>query len=211
MRSPRPDLTRRRALLLAGTALAAGLLSGCKRTDWHQGSDVTGASPDLRFSSTRAGDGQVVNEVDYRGKVTLLYFGYTFCPDVCPLTLANLTDVLHRLGDQVDDVRVLFVTVDPGRDSLEIVRQYTELFAPQIDGLRGTGDEIAALARRYRVVYSVRPAEDDRDYEVTHSSAVYAFDATGAAHVLYSNLSKPDADTAGVAEDLKRLIAERDR
>ncbi len=208
MPSRRPDLTRRRVLTLAGLGLAGGVLSGCKPSPWHDGADVTGASPALKFRSTRAGDNRAVTEADYRGKVTLLYFGYTFCPDVCPLTLANLADVLRALGDDADKVRVLFVTVDPGRDTLELMGQYAGLFAPQIDGLRGTGDEIAALARRYRVVYSVRPAPEDTDYEVSHSDAVYAFDATGAARVLYSQLSGAAADIPSTAEDLRQLIRE---
>ncbi|MEJ2001921.1 MAG: SCO family protein [Maritimibacter sp.] len=199
------DLSRRHLLTLTGAGLLTGL-AGCKRAEWHQGSDVTGASPALKFSSTRASDGRAVSQADYLGKTTLLYFGYTFCPDVCPLTLANIAQVLRNLGDEADQVRVLFVTVDPDRDTLPILAQYAELFAPQVDALRGTADEIAALARRYRVVYSVYPAEDDTEYEVSHSSAVYAFDPSGAARVLYSKLSDPTADIAGITEDLRAIM-----
>ncbi len=107
---------------------------------------------------TDAMTGQKVTAADFRGKVVLLYFGYTQCPDFCPTTLTNLTHVLDRLGARAKDVRVLFVTVDPNRDTLPVLKQYAAAFGPQVVGLRGTPDELANLARRYRVGYSVMPA-----------------------------------------------------
>ena len=96
---------------------------------------------------------------DYKGKVVLLYFGYTYCPDVCPTTLFNIAQMLKTMGKRADDVRVLFVTVDPNRDTLPVLKQYTEAFAPQVVGSRGTPDQLAALAKRYRVAYSVELKE----------------------------------------------------
>ena len=133
---------------------------------------------------TRATDAKEVSATDFKGKVTLLYFGYTFCPDVCPTTLLNLTILLKKLGPLADNVRVLFVTVDPNRDTLQTLKQYTGAFAPQIVGLRGTADQLAELAKRYRVAYSVKPATKDHPYEVTHSSAVYGFDRNGEVRTL---------------------------
>ena len=115
---------------------------------------MSGTFPTLGFTMTRATDGKEVNAADYKGKVALLYFGYTFCPDVCPTTLLNLTMVLKKLGPLADDVRVLFVTVDPNRDTLDVLKQYTHAFAPQTVGLRGTADQLAELAKRYRVAES---------------------------------------------------------
>ena len=115
----------------------------------------------------RANDGKPVTAADYRGKIVLLYFGYTNCPDVCPLTLANLSQSLRRLGKDAKQVRVLFVTVDPDRDTAPILKAYVNAFSPEMDGLRGTDNAIAILARRYRVAYSVTPAHDGKPYEVT--------------------------------------------
>lgn len=198
----------RRAFGLAGAGLCATLLAGCGDAKWHS-IDVSDSSPPLAFTMTRAADGKTVTPADYRGHIVLLYLGYTNCPDVCPTTLANVADVLKRLGPEADHVRVLFVTVDPDRDTPPILTQYVKNFAPQIDGLRGTPDQLAALARRYRLLYSVTPAAGDKPYEVTHSSAIYVFDGTGAARLLIPSLATTKPDLAGTAADLRRLIEEK--
>lgn len=189
------------ALLLAASLCAC---SG-EETRWH-GIDMKGAVPDLAFTMTRASDGKEVTARAFEDKTTLLYFGYTNCPDVCPLTLTNLTQVLKKLGGQASKARVLFVTVDPGRDTLDVMKQYAEAFAPQVVGLRGTDDQLAALAKRYRVAYSVRKDDKSGDIAVTHSSAIYAFDDKGHARLLFTNFSTPDADVEGMAADLRQLI-----
>ncbi|HKT20105.1 MAG TPA: SCO family protein [Stellaceae bacterium] len=203
----RPDaMPTRRAVLLGGLGATALALAGCERTaTWHA-IDVSGSTPALQFTMTRVGDGKEVNAADYRGKIVLLYFGYTNCPDVCPTTLANLASVLRRLGPDANRIRMLFVTVDPNRDTPKALAEYVKDFAPQIDGLRGTPDQLAVLARRYRIVYSVEPATKDHPYEVTHSSAVYVFDGSGAARLLVASLSSTTPDIPGTAADLKRLV-----
>lgn len=157
----------------------------------------------------RGNDGKEVTAANYRGKVTLLYFGYTYCPDVCPTTLSNLSRIVRSLGPDAKSVRVLFVTVDPNRDTLAALKQYADAFAPAVDTLRGTPNEIAALARRYRVAYSVKPEAPGQSYEVTHSSSVFAFDRQGAARLLVTSLSTDAADREGTAEDLRRLIGSK--
>lgn len=200
-----PGKLHRRALGLA-LALCGGLaLAGCHESEFHS-IDVAGSSPSLAFVMTRAGDDKAVTEADYRGKIVLLYFGYTFCPDVCPTTLTNIADILRKLGPEAQNVRVLFVSVDPDRDTLSVLADYAQNFGPHIDALRGTPDELAALARRYRVVYSVTPATQDHPYEVTHSSVVYVFDGTGAARLLIPSLDSGKPDIDGAAADLTRLI-----
>jgi protein SCO1/2 len=197
---------RRAALLAAGLALA--ILEGCgDGASWHS-ADVSGSLPPLSFSLTRSEDGKRVTEADYRGKIVLLYFGYTQCPDECPSTLANTAEILSRLGADAQYVRVLFVTVDPNRDTAPILSTYTRNFAPEIVGLRGTPDALAALARRYRVLYSVTPATKDGRYEVTHSAGVYVFDRWGDARLIVAALDRANSDIAGTAADLRRLIAE---
>jgi protein SCO1/2 len=195
-----------RAAALVAASLLLASLGGCDSgTKWHS-TDLTGAFPALSFTMTRAADGKQVTAADYRGQVVMVYFGYTFCPDVCPTTLANVAEVLKRMGPDASHVRVLFVTVDPKRDTPDILRAYVKNFAPQIDGLRGTPDQLASMARRYRVAYSATSAKDGQPYEVTHSSAVYVFDGSGAARLLVSSLSTAQPDIAGAASDLKRLV-----
>lgn len=192
---------------LAVLALVVSLAAGCSddKAEWH-GTNVTGSLPDLAFTMTRASDGKEVTAEDFEGKVTLLYFGYTFCPDICPLTLANITQALKGMGEDADDVRVLFATVDPNRDTLDVLKDYTSAFASQMVGLRGTDNQLASLAKRYRVAYSADPEGDNGEYVVTHSPAVYAFNDKGEARVLFTGLSSADADVEGLQADLERLV-----
>jgi protein SCO1 len=200
---------RRRAMRWVAAGLCLALLAGCgDSTKWHS-IDVSGSLPPLSLTMLRASDGKPVTQADYRGRIVLLYFGYTFCPDVCPTTLSNIAEILTRLGPQARHIRMLFVTVDPNRDTPAVLAAYVKNFAPQIEGLRGTPDQLAALARRYRVVYSVTPATEDHSYEVTHSSAIYVFDGSGAARLIIASLASTTPDIAGTAADLKRL-AEQD-
>jgi protein SCO1/2 len=207
---PQPHLgvSRRQAMRFVGTGLFAGVLAAPQQAQaWHA-IDLAGTLPPLDFAMARASDGKEVTAADYRGKVALLYFGYTFCPDVCPATLLNLTAVLSKLGPRADGVRVLFVTVDPDRDTLDVLSRYTQAFAAQTVGLRGTADQLAALAKRYRVAYSVAPATADHPYEVTHSSAVYVFDRDGNIRLLFSGLATAEPDLDGFADDLRALIGQ---
>jgi protein SCO1/2 len=185
---------------LLAAAFMLVLLAACGRQDsaFHA-TDVTGALPALDFTLTRANDGRAVRAADYRGKVAILYFGYTHCPDICPTTLANLAEMLAKLGARASDVRVLFVTVDPDRDTLSTMKGYVQSFGPEIDGLRGTADQLTALTRRYRVAFSVTAGPP---YEVMHSNAVFFFDGSGRARLVTTDVSKAD----DVAADVKRLL-----
>ena len=156
--------------------------------------------PDLEFATTRANDGEAVNAGNYRGRAVVLYFGYTNCPDACPTTLSDLATVLHRLGPKADDVRVLFVTVDPNRDSLSALKAYVNAFAPEIDGLRGSEDAIARLARRYRITYQVTPGPP---YEVMHSDSVFFFDRDGRARYVATSVANAKLITAHVRQLLQ--------
>jgi protein SCO1/2 len=201
---------RRRGFLRLLSAGAAVLpLAECGDAKaWHD-VDVAGSSPALQFTMRRAPDGREVTAADYRGDIVMLYFGYTFCPDVCPLTLQNVGNVFTRMGADARAVRVLFVTVDPNRDSLQVLGHYVSQFGANFIGLRGTPDQLATLARRFRIAYSVVPAAGGKDVEVTHSSAVYVFDRGGAARLLVPSLASATPDTNGVAADLTRLAHER--
>lgn len=203
---PRPTIRRRGMLFAAGLALA--LLAGCgQRATWHA-VDVSGSLPPLSFAMTRTEDGKQVTQADYRGMTVLLYFGYTNCPDVCPTTLSEVHDILTRLGPDARHARMLFVTVDPDRDTAPLLAAYVKNFGTKIDELRGTPDELADMARRYRVEYSVTPASRNHPYEVTHSSAIFVFDGSGAARLIVASLSSTTPDIAGTTADLKRLVEE---
>jgi protein SCO1/2 len=195
-------LLNKRIFLFAGVSAAMTLSAGAALA-WNS-TDVAGALPQLQFTMTRAGDGKAVTAADYRGKIVLLYFGYTSCPDVCPTTLLNASTMLKSLGAEADKVRVLFVTVDPNRDSLKLLKDYTESFAPQVVGLRGTPDQLAALAKRYRVAYSVQPVGDS--FDVTHGTAVYVFDRHGDIKLLFTQLETPGAKLDQMTADLKQLV-----
>ena len=189
------SMTRTLSILLL-LALAA-----CGRGEMRPGvTDISGVMPDLKFTMQRANDGAGVTQDSYRGKITLLYFGYTHCPDVCPATLSNLANVLKDLGPRASDVRVLFVSVDPARDNLTALKDYVGAFAPQIDGLRGSDNEIAKLAQRYRVLYSVK--QTPQREEVMHSGSVFIFDRDGKAREVMTDTS----DVKNVANDLEALL-----
>ena len=208
--APRVCESARRSMLRLVAAGAAAGLVGCDRgaAPWHE-TDVARNLQPLAFSMTDANTGAVVDARRFRGKIVMLTFGYTSCPDLCPLTLGNLATVCGRLGAAADQVRILFVTVDPARDSLSVLRSYTAAFSPAIIGLRGSADALASLARRFRVAYSVDPAAPGHAAEVSHSSLVYVFDRAGDARLLVSSMSTPAPDIDGTTADLRRLIAER--
>jgi protein SCO1/2 len=170
------------------------LLAGCSKPGWHM-TDITGGMPKLAFHMTA--DGKPVTASDFEGKVVALYFGYTHCPDVCPATLANLTNMATKVHSP--DLRILFVTVDPDRDTDPVLSDYARAFSSQVVGLRGSANELAGLARRYRVAYTVTKGPP---YEVMHSNAVFFFDRDGRARLVTTDTT----DTAAMAEDVKRLL-----
>lgn len=178
-------------------------LTACGPATRAETTDIAGVMPPLAFSLVRANDSVPVTAADYHGKVVLLYFGYTHCPDECPTTLANLATVLHRLGPVVRKIRVLFVTVDPARDSASVLKRYVQAFAPQIDGLRGSGDATLALARRYRVLFSVTQASPGHPYEVMHSDSLFLFDSSGRARFVTTST----ADSSALAAQIRDLLA----
>ena len=176
--------------------LLALMLAACSRGSFHM-TDISRAMPRLDFHLTHADDGHAVTGQSYRGQVVILYFGYTNCPDICPATLANMAGVLNKVGGK--NVRLLFVTVDPNRDTLQNLNRYVHAFSPQFDGLRGSDNELADVARRYRVAYSVDPKPP---YTVMHSNAVFFFDRDGRIRLVTTDTT----DTDAIAEDVRRLL-----
>ncbi|MBB3140021.1 SCO family protein [Halomonas organivorans] len=183
--------------------LALTLLAGCGEEKW-QTKDISGLMPPLAFGLTDE-RGRDVEATRYRGDITLLYFGYTHCPDVCPTTLARLAATLGDLAPEAgQDVRVLFVSVDPARDDPRRLAAYTDAFGPTIVGLTGNREQLDALTRRYRVTYGYGEKGDNGDYPVSHASGIFAFDREGKARLLIRDSDGPEA----VRHDLVRLLAE---
>jgi protein SCO1/2 len=144
------------------------------------------------FTLETAG-GKTLSDVDLKGHPFLVYFGYTHCPDVCPTTLADIADVLHKMPDK--PIRVLFVTIDPERDSPAAMADYVSSFDPRFVGLSGTPEQIAAVEKGYRVYARKGPAQSDGGYSMDHSSVVYLMDKSGA-FVESLDLERPPDDTA---------------
>ncbi|MHB8347023.1 MAG: SCO family protein [Acidiferrobacterales bacterium] len=193
--------TRPRRWTALVPALILVLIAACSRTKSWSLDDISGIVPALKFNLTND-SGQAVDASTYRGKVVLLYFGYTHCPDVCPTTLAKLGQAIQGLGTQAGKVRVLFVTVDPARDTTAALHRYVRAFGPEFVGLRGSNDALEKLAKRYRVVYVHEKPNAQGSYTVSHSSAVFIFDARGKARLLATN-----SDTAAaIGHDLRRLL-----
>ncbi len=126
------------------------------------------------------GDGQTITNTDFHGKFMLVYFGYTFCPDVCPTTLTEIADAMDKLGPSAAQMQPIFITVDPKRDTPAVMKQYTASFSPKLLGLTGTPQQIAAVAKEYRVYYSEhRTGPGPNDYSMDHSSIIYLMGRDG--------------------------------
>ena len=127
------------------------------------------------------GDGRTVTDRDFRGKYMLVYFGYTFCPDVCPTSLNTVSDALDRLGPKADKIQALFISVDPARDTPQVVKQYAAAFGPRIKGLTGSPAQIEIAGKAYRVYYKEhRTGTGPGDYTMDHSSVLYLMGPDGA-------------------------------
>lgn len=196
------SLVPRRALRLAAATSLLLLLGACSGdTQWHT-KDISGLMPKLKFQLTED-DGRTVSADDFAGKVNLLFFGFTSCQSVCPVTMSRLRKAIADLPeDQQDSVRVLFVSVDPERDDLATLRHYTSAYGPEFVGLRGDHAALDALTKRYRVTYGKGEETAPGVYQVSHSSAVFAFDRDGRARLLMRSTDKAPAITA----DLQRLL-----
>jgi protein SCO1/2 len=137
------------------------------------------------------------------GRLELIYFGYTFCPDVCPTELQTISAALDRLGRSADQVAPVFITVDPARDTPAVLARYLEDFSPRLIGLTGTPDQIAAVARAYRVYYAKAPDSGDADsYAVDHSNIIYLMGRDGRYLTHFSLQSTPDQIAAAIRASL---------
>jgi protein SCO1/2 len=191
-----------RGLKFCRTILCVAMMSlsnGCDTEKQWQLHEITGHLPDLRFSLV-SDTGQPVTDQTYQGYLVMLYFGFTSCKAECPATLFRLTKIVQRLENNANRTRILFVTLDPGRDTLHVLNRYVTAFdAEHTVGLTGNEADIGNLAKRYRAAF--RPRKSDSD-EINHSTAVYVFDPQGHARFLIT----PEDALETVANDLRLLV-----
>ena len=140
---------------------------------------------------------------DFRGKVVVIFFGYTHCPDVCPTTLATMAEVMRQLGQDATRVQVLFVTLDPARDTRELLAAYVPQFHPDFVGLTGDAAAINATAREFRIYHQQRPGSSEGDYSIDHSTGSYLIDLHGRLRLWVKHGTTPEP----IAADIRRLLA----
>jgi protein SCO1/2 len=194
-------MLRRHALLKISAMCATLALSACTPSPpTFQNTDITGADFGKNFTlADHRGETRSLN--DYQGKVVLIFFGFTQCPDVCPTTLAELSEVMKKLGNEADRVQVLFITVDPERDTQAVLSQYVSAFDPRFVGLTGSVEQIAAVAKDFKAFYQKVPTPNG-SYTVDHFSGMYAFDATGRIRLFIRYRAPMDS----VVADVKTLV-----
>ncbi|MGG1945068.1 SCO family protein [Trinickia sp. NRRL B-1857] len=169
-----------RAIFAACLVGAALVVAGCgKSAPAFQNLDLTGNKQFGTDFSMPDTDGKLRTIADYKGKAVVLFFGYTHCPDVCPTTMAELTQAMQQLGPDAKRVQVLFVTVDPERDTPQVLSQYVHAFDPSFVGLRPNDAQLAKVAKDFRVYYAKVPGKTPDSYTMNHTAASYVFDPSG--------------------------------
>jgi protein SCO1/2 len=164
--------------------------------------DITGIDYARDFALTDE-NGTPRTLLDFRGKVVLIFFGYTQCPDVCPTTMADFSTVMKRLGPDAKRVQVLFVTIDPERDTPDVLKRYVPNFDPNFLGLYGTKEQTAAVAKEFKVFYQKVDGPTAESYSMDHTAGTYVFDGLGHPRLYLPNAATPD----DVTHDLKILLA----
>ena len=199
----------RRALIATAAASAAAALAGCNRSadvppkaDF-KATDITGAdyARDLNLPDV---NGQRRHIADFKGKVVVVFFGYTQCPDVCPTTMVELAAVRKALGADGNRVQGVFVTVDPERDTPEVLKAYIDNFGADFVGLRGTPDETKEVARQFKVYYAKVPGKAEGTYTMDHTAASFIFDPQGRVRLF----SRYGSGAEALKHDIQLLLAQ---
>ncbi len=164
--------------------------------------DITGAEYASGFDLTDA-DGQRRRLTDFAGKVTVVFFGFTHCPDVCPTTLLELAAVKKALGADGERVQGVFITVDPDRDTPPLLKAYVDNFGAGFVALRGTADETRAVAKSFKVFYAKVPGSTESSYSMDHTAGSYIFDAQGKIRLF----TRYGTGAEALTHDLKLLLA----
>jgi protein SCO1/2 len=187
-------------------AFAVVLLVGCGAQSGpkFEATDVTGADFGRNFTLTDQ-NGKPRTLADFRGKAVVVFFGYTQCPDVCPTTMAALKQAMEKLGPDADRVQVLFITVDPERDTQDLLSKYVPAFDPRFLGLYGDADATARTAKEFKVIYQKVPGTTPGQYSMDHSAGTYIYDPQGRLRLYVGQAQGADV----FAHDLKALLDAR--
>lgn len=203
-------MKKRNALrLIAAGALytgAAGLLVACSKPEpktVFRGVDVTGAEYARDFQLPDQ-NGQVRSLKDFAGKVVVVFFGYTQCPDVCPTSMVELAEVKRSLGAQGERLQGIFITVDPERDTPEVLRAYMANFDPGFLALRGSPEQLAAVAKDFKVYYKKVDGQTPTSYTLDHSAGSYVYDPQGRLRVY----NRYGSGAQALAADVQALLGE---
>ncbi|HTJ03809.1 MAG TPA: SCO family protein [Caldimonas sp.] len=196
--------TTRRAFAIAAVAVLGGCdrIAGVGSKPTFHFTDITGAEFARKLELPDA-DGKPRSLADWRGKVVVVFFGYTQCPDVCPTTMAELAQIRTQLGADGDRLQTVFVTIDPERDSPEVLKAYLANFGPNVVGLRGDAEQTKAAAKEFKVFYAKVPGKTPGSYTMDHSAASFVFDPAGRVRLFVPY----GADTKLLTGDLKQLLA----
>ena len=197
---------RRRAALLFPAAFFLAGIAGCSKpsTESFKATDVTGA-PWGRTLHLTDHTGKPRSLEDYKGKIVVVFFGFTNCPDVCPTTLATLKGVKDKLGPDGDKLQVLFVTVDPERDTEQVLSAYVPAFDPSFVGLHGDLEATQQVAKEFKIFYNKSPGATPTSYTVDHSAGVFVFDQNGRLRLFGS----PGYSADSYLHDIRLLLAGR--
>ena len=197
-------INQRRLLLLGAAALPAGCDNKPKAASkpFLSAVDITGADYGSKLSLPDQ-NGKIRTMADFKGKFTVVFFGYTQCPDVCPTTMAELAQVKKSLGKDGDRLQGVFITIDPERDTPELLKAYLTAFDPSFIALRGTLEQTAAAAKDFKVYYAKVPSKSADTYTMDHTAGSYVFDEAGRLRLF----TKYGSGAEALAADLKNLIA----
>lgn len=188
-------------LLAACAVLIALGLGACTKPASFQNTDVTGLRYAEDFALTDH-NGVPRNLASFKGKVVLVFFGYTQCPDVCPTTMVELAKVMQELGPLADKLQVLFITVDPERDTQQLLAEYVPAFDKRFLGLRGDSAATAKVAKEFKVFYAKVPGKEPGSYSMDHTAGSYVFDKEGKVRLFVRH----GQGTGPLVQDLKQLL-----
>lgn len=196
-----------RRFLLSLAAAGALVLSGCERAappHHYNAFDITGATYAQGFNLPDF-DGKPRQVSDFAGKLTVVFFGYTQCPDACPTTMAELSAILKSLGPDASRVQVVFITVDPSRDTPALLKNYVTNFRPDFLALRGDEAQTKQVIHDFKLVVEKVPGKTADSYTIDHTAGTYLFDTTGRIRLFASQ----SLDSALLTDDMKALLAEK--
>ena len=195
----------RRRALVAAAPLALLVLAGCQRgqTPSFKGIDITGAEY-AKALDLKDTEGRERHLSDFKGKVVVVFFGFTQCPDVCPTTMVELANVKKALGADGQRVQGIFVTVDPERDTADVLKAYVSNFSPDFIALRGSLEETQAAAKQFKVFFAKVPGKNGEGYTIDHTAGSFIFDAQGKVRLF----TRYGSGAEGLKSDIQTLLAQ---